>query len=231
MFEGDNMNKNTKKILSFALASTILTSVNAPSHATTIESKKSDTTIEETYNEDLEYKVQDGDYIGRISELFFGTSKYYEIIAKYNHIEEPWTIYTGEIIKIPGYLRPYLVPFYPREYAPDEVYTVKENDYLFDIVEKFYGVRDLNYVNKLATYNELLDPNIIHVNQKLLIPEEAKLYHVESYDYTLQYQMLEFRINHPEEEYPEWILDAIEELKEEYECRHEKRYELIKKYY
>ena len=66
------------------------------------------------------------------------------------------------------------------------------------------------YVDKLATYNELDDPNIIRVGDVLAIPEKAKLYRIEPNDYTLQYQMLEFRMAHPDEDYPDWILEALE---------------------
>ena len=62
--------------------------------------------------------------------------------------------------------------------------------------------RNLIYVDKLATYNDLEDPNIIHVDQVLYIPEEAKLKLVEANDYSLQYKMLDWRINHPGEPYP-----------------------------
>ena len=204
------MNNNTKKVLSFALASTLVAGVPVFSNA---ECQKPELIIEDT-TKDLNYYVEDGDTLGGISEKFFGTPRYYKIIAHYNHISDPWWIYSGQLIKIPHSLNHLLIDTYPREYEPDQLYIIEEGDVLFSIVENFYDENNIIYVNKLATYNDLDDPNTIHVGDELLIPEKAKLDLIIPRDYTLQYEILEWRISHPGEDYPDWIQEKIEKQKE-----------------
>lgn len=197
---------NKKQVMSFIAAGAVTLGAFAP--------KANAESTKEAEPKKIVYTVQEGDTLGGISQLFFNTPKYYEELAEANNIENPSLIYAGDKIEVPDYLRPYLFEFYPREYAPDKYYVIQENDYMLDIVEKIYGKRTLSYVDKLATYNDLEDPNLIEVGFVLLIPEEAKLYHVEAKDYTLQYRRLDWRINHPGEEYPE----KLQEVEEECEC-------------
>ena len=196
------MQQNAKRILSFALAGTVIAGANIPT--ANADCNKNNTVIEETMPTDLYYTVEEGDTLGGISVKYFGTPQYFEELAKYNKIENPDLIYQGQLIRIPYSLTDLLISTYPRPFEPDKIYVVQDDDYLFTIVEKFYGEenRNLTYVDKLATYNDLEDPNIIHVDQVLYIPEEAKLKLVEANDYSLQYKMLDWRINHPGEPYP-----------------------------
>ena len=200
------MNKNAKRFLSFVLAGSLVAGVPVSSNAQSNNEEKSITTRENT----LSYTVCDGDNLGLISEMYFGSPKYALELARFNHIKNPELIFSGQIIRIPEYLHKYLVDTYPREFAPDTYYTIEEGDYLFKIVKEQYDEDSILYVNKLATYNELDDPNIIRVGDVLAIPEKAKLYRIEPNDYSLQYQMLEFRMAHPGEDYPDWILEALE---------------------
>jgi len=41
-----------------------------------------------------------------------------------------------------------------------------------------------------------------------------KIQYVEPKDYSLEYLMLEYRLNHPGEEYPDWMKEAIEKKRQ-----------------
>ena len=179
------MNNTTKKILSFAGVPTTVAHAN---------NNESGIIIEGNIPSDINYTVQSGDTLGGISLMFFGTPNYYLELANYNNIENPALIYEGQVIRIPRNLTHLLIETYPREFEEDQKYIVEDNDILFTIIEKFYNEKNISYVNKLATYNDLEDPNLIYEGQELLIPEKAKLELVIPNDYTLQYQMLEWRI-------------------------------------
>ena len=88
------------------------------------------------------------------------------------------------------------------------------------IIKKFYDRIDLVTVDKLATYNNLSDPNKIYVDQVLLIPCIEKLDKVVPNDYTEEYAQLQWRLDHPNCSYkwdkchPEflWVWDECQPL-------------------
>jgi nucleoid-associated protein YgaU len=94
------MKDSAKKILSFALAGTLVAGAGATvAHAADFGCKP---TIDyTTTSDDLYYVVKKGDTLSDISVMFFGTPNYYEEIAKYNNIADSWWIYEGQTIKIP----------------------------------------------------------------------------------------------------------------------------------
>lgn len=207
------MNQKTRQVASMILAGTIIAGAHvAKAEADTVLTP---TTIEETTPEELSYTVCEGDTLGGISEKYFGTPVYYPQLAEYNHIADATKIYVGQEIRIPNSLNAYLIPSHPREFLPDELYIVQEGDYLFDIVKKLYDSESILTVDRLATYNNLEDPNLIHAGDALYIPEKDKLDMVEPRDYTLQYMLLEWRIDHPGERYPDSYIAAIREQREE----------------
>jgi len=207
------MNSNIRKIASFALATTILSSTTpAKAYSLNVPEKIPNNYYVEQCTR--YYVVQEGDTLGRISTMLFGSPIYYKELAEYNNIEDPTKIYANQIIHVPEKLIHSLVEPYSKIFEPDQIYEVQEKDHLIDIVDTYYGERSLKYVDLLATYNDLEDPNIIEVGEKLWIPEKEKLQYVEPKDYSLQYLMLEYRINHPGEEYPDWIKEALEEQKQ-----------------
>ncbi|MBQ3306569.1 MAG: LysM peptidoglycan-binding domain-containing protein [Bacilli bacterium] len=207
------MEQKTRQIASLALAGAIIAGahISKASADTVIPS----TTVEETNEEELSYTVCEGDTLGGISEKYFGTPIYYQQLADYNHIVDATKIYVGQEIRIPNDLTEYLIPSHPREYLPDDLYIVQEGDYLFDIAKKLYDSESILTVDRLATYNNLMDPNLIHEGDVLYIPEKDKLDTIEPRDYTLQYMLLEWRINHPGERYPDSYIAAIKEQLEE----------------
>ena len=182
------MEQKTRQIASLALAGAIIAGahISKASADTVIPS----TTVEETNEEELSYTVCEGDTLGGISEKYFGTPIYYQQLADYNHIVDATKIYVGQEIRIPNDLTEYLIPSHPREYLPDDLYIVQEGDYLFDIAKKLYDSESILTVDRLATYNNLMDPNLIHEGDVLYIPEKDKLDTIEPRDYTLQYMLL-----------------------------------------
>ena len=53
-----------------------------------------------------------------------------------------------------------------------------------------YGLKNQEAVDKLATYNNLSDPNRLSVGQVLLIPSIDKLLNVQQRDYSEQYNKM-----------------------------------------
>ena len=194
------MKNSTKRLLSFALAGTIMTGVPVVAHAS--DNNTDEVVLEETLNT-TNYVVKDGDTLGKIAEKFYGNSGYWEELAEYNHMDLPCLIYPGQIITIPEKLtRTYnyvnnTVTVEQAVYPEDTTYTVKEGDTMYCIVRVLYGLTNQEAVDKLATYNNLSDPNRISRGQVLLIPCKDKLLQVVQNDYTAEYNRMGWILNHP----------------------------------
>ena len=214
------MKEKTKQFISFALASSVIASngITSAFAETTNEKELVEETkpIELTEDGDIVYLINGGDTLSGISVMFYGLPTYYEEIAKYNNIEEPYIIYEGQELLLPRSLNGFLINKETKtfDYENDKLYIVQKNEYLLNIVKKYYGTtyNNINLVNKLATYNLLEDPNLIEVGDVLYIPEIDKLLLVEENDYSIQYKRLEWRINHPGEEYPDELKEKDKEL-------------------
>ena len=196
------MNNATKKVLSFALAGTVVAGVPVAAHADTNTNEK---VIEEVANT-TSYVVKEGDTLGKIAEKFYGNAAYYEQLAAYNHIDTYSLIFPGQIITIPQTLTVQNEVVYDYQnnevvvnaYEEDKTYTVKEGDTLYCIVRVQYGLTNQEAVDKLATYNGLSDPNRISRGQVLLIPCLEKLLQVVQNDYTDEYNRMGWILNHPD---------------------------------
>ena len=197
------MNKNTKRILSLALAGTVVAGVPvASAHAeeTSVEA------VEEAALSTTTYVVQDGDYLGKIAKKFYGNAAFWEALADYNGLEDPNKLAIGQVLTIPRDVNELLTFEVPevqevveetQEFAEDKTYTVKSGDTLYCIVRTQYGLTNQEAVDKLATYNGLADPNRISLGQVLLIPEVDKLMQVVQNDYTAEYNRMGWILNHP----------------------------------
>lgn len=188
------MKNSTRRFLSFALAGTILAgaktaTAKAEEHATIPYSQEACTN----------YIVRDGDTLGKIAKKFFGNEAFYEYLATYNNIEDANTIFPGQVIKIPDtWLYQPTTPVqsqtstqvYLYDYTGDATYTVQKGDTLYCIVRVQYGLKNQESVDKLATYNNLSDPNRLSVGQVLFIPTIEKLLSVQQRDYTEQYNRM-----------------------------------------
>ena len=190
------MKESTRKILSFALASTVLASVPTLSKAE--GNVNNNTVIEEVEDEDIVYTIQCGDTLAKISERFFGSKDYYLEICDYNNIENENVISAGDTLRIPGKLVKRVKERRNREMLglpadninDDRTYTVKCGDTMDCIVRVQYGSESRELVDKLATYNGLCDPNRISVGQILYLPSLERLNEVIANDYSCAYERM-----------------------------------------
>ena len=186
-------NKRKKRIVSLALAGILTSGLPAVASANT-----EFTVIEQTITNSDRYIVEKDDTLGYISEKLFGDSSYYLDLAKYNKIECPYTIYEGQVLKIPKDLLPLIKIEKPVIFPDDTIYVVEEGDILVGITEKVYGLYDQLTVDRLATYNNMEDPNQIYVDEVLQIPCIEKLNTIKPNDYSEKYKQMKWAINHQE---------------------------------
>ena len=188
------MKNNTRRFLSLALAGTII----AGAHTATAYAND-DTPISYSQEACTNYIVREGDTLGKIAKKFFGNAAYWEYLATFNNIEDANTIFPGDVIKIPDtWLYQPTAPVqsqapiqnYVYDYTADNTYTVQKGDTLYCIVRVQYGLKNQEAVDKLATYNNLSDPNRLSVGQVLLIPSLEKLLAVQQRDYSEQYNRM-----------------------------------------
>lgn len=109
-------------------------------------SSSSGTTTSETT-----YTVVKGDTLSGIASKY-GTT--YQTLASYNGIADPDKIYPGQVIKIPN----------GSTSSSSVTYTVQKGDTLTAIAKK-YGTT----INKIASDNNIANPNKIYTGQKLII--------------------------------------------------------------
>lgn len=103
------------------------------------------------------YTVVKGDTLSAIARRY-GTT--YKKLAEYNGIANPNIIHVGQQIRIP------VADEKPAVKPADVVYTVVKGDTLSAIAKR-YGTT----YKKLAEYNGIANPNIIHVGQQIKIPQ------------------------------------------------------------
>lgn len=120
--------------------------------------KETATPKEDTKMTETIYTVVKGDTLSGIARKY-GTT--YQKLAEYNGIANPNIIHVGQKIRIPG-----TVAEKPVEQPKYTVYTVVKGDTLSGIAKK-YGTT----YQKLAEYNGIANPNIIHVGQQIKIPQ------------------------------------------------------------
>ncbi len=210
------MKRNTKSILSFAMAFAVLTGAHVTAYAdgNTMEP----TAVEQTQDDSvIIHRVKEGETLGKIAEMYYGNAGYWEILADYNHMDTPSMLFPGDLVRIPRnlldlygveYVAPTqativtpvtpVAPVYPVDCEADKTYTVKEGDTLYCIVRVQYGLTNQEAVDKLATYNNLSDPNKLSRGQVLYIPCVEKLQQVVQNDYTQQYNEMGWRLYHQE---------------------------------
>ena len=183
-----------KRIASLALAGVLTAGIPTMANAMNNEPTSIESTKE---TKDTEYTVKDKDTLGKIALKYYGNSDYWYLISEYNHLENPNMIYVGQKLKIPADLSTILE--YDQDYTKyeaDKTYTVKKGDTMYCIVRMEYGKENQETVDKLATYNNLSDPNRISVGQVLLIPCIEKLENVVANDYTEEYNRMGWILYH-----------------------------------
>lgn len=114
----------------------------------------SSSTKTEVSSADEVYIVKSGDTLSKIAAKYNTT---YQKLAEYNNISNPSLISVGQRIKIPG--------AGSSSVSSEKVYTVKKGDTLSKIAN-MYGTT----YKKLAEYNNISNPSLISVGQKIKIP-------------------------------------------------------------
>lgn len=104
-----------------------------------------------------DYVVKSGDTLARIAERFSTTV---QNLINLNNITNPNLLYIGQILKVPATV------IEPKEYI------VQRGDTLASIA-KMYNVT----VNEIALANNITNPNLIYVGQRLKIPPISQIIH------------------------------------------------------
>ena len=215
------MESINKRLVSLALVSVLTSGI--PTAARAVDEPLA---IYETPEGTIEYVVEEGDTLGGIALKLFGNAAYYEQLALYNNMEDPNKLYVGDIIEIPDTLPivtnnevQYVTPII---YDEDTTYIVQSGDTLGCIANRMYGVNDQLTVDRLATYNDLCDPNRISVEQVLFIPCIEKLNTIIPNDYSEEYRRMNWLLEHPECNTPwencYWLI--FPEQSQENTCEH-----------
>lgn len=108
-----------------------------------------------------EHVVKRGDTLTEISQRYYGTITLYDELARYNGIENPHLIRTGQVIEIPD--RKFL-------YDIVDYYEVKKGDTLWKIAGEYYG--DGNYWKELGEYNGVTNQYTLRTGTILTIPNK-----------------------------------------------------------
>lgn len=131
------------------------------------------------------HKVVEGDTLSDITYKFYGTTKYVDMLADYNNIKDKNVINVGQYISLP-------MEFTNTDNIVNEIlenYTIQEGDTLSSICMEYYKNNNIDTIWKVATYNNLSNPNIIYAGNNLFIPTKETLDNIYSLDYSaVQYE-------------------------------------------
>ena len=116
------------------------------------------------------YTIQQGDSLKRISQQFYGTSKYYDEIAFLNGIEDPNMIRAGDVIYLPDDYRELEFCGQDDKWVENDIlyYTFGKKDTLWGLANRFYG--DGMYWKCLAAYNGIKNPKLVRDGKVIMIP-------------------------------------------------------------
>lgn len=106
----------------------------------------------------LTYRVQPGDNLFRIA-LRFGVSL--RELANVNGITNPALIYVGQVLTIPG-----VTPTPTPDPGTVQTYVVQPGDTLYSIAVRFRTT-----IGALSRLNNLANPNLLFVGQRILVPD------------------------------------------------------------
>jgi len=114
------------------------------------------------------YTVEKGDHLWSIAEKFYTSGYNWVDIAKENNLANPNILLVGQKLNIPKTE----VIMIEVEVAESSIigssYTVEEDDSLWDIALRAYG--DGYQWVKIASENNLANPDLIHPGNTLIIP-------------------------------------------------------------
>ena len=114
--------------------------------------KKVNEKLSSNLSKEIEYQVKVGDTLSKIASLYHMT---YQELASYNHLSNPNQIYPNQIIKIPQT---------KNNSNPSNYYIIKKGDALSKIAKE-----NNTTVENLVKINNIKNPNLIYVGQKIRI--------------------------------------------------------------
>jgi len=120
------------------------------------------------------YCVKSGDYLYAIAAKELGDPNRWTEIASLNNISAPYTIYPGQVLKLPTSVQapqpqPPVSVQAPQPQPPaPATYTVQSGDYLYAIAAKELG--DANRWTEIASLNNISAPYTIYSGQVLKLP-------------------------------------------------------------
>lgn len=145
-----------------------------------------DTTISQESTGGKTYTVKAGDDLWKIAEREYNDGFEWAAIAKANNLQNPGVIEVGAQLKLPAKNTAQAQQSLPvqndtqvsqetvvqaptvGEKITQDSYTVKSGDILWDVALRAYG--DGYQWVKIAQANNLVNPNVIHSGNKLVIP-------------------------------------------------------------
>ncbi len=111
------------------------------------------------------YVVKTGDSLWKIAQAAYNDGYRWLDIAKANKLSNPDVLLVGQKLYLPGTK--------PADLAAEVVYQVKRGDTLFLLSQRFYS--DGYLYPQVAEYNQITNPDLIEVGQKIKFPPKAKL--------------------------------------------------------
>ncbi len=134
-----------------------------------------DTMMEETKQDisatlPLTHKVAENENLWTIAEHYYKSGYNWVVIAKENKLVNPDNIIVGQELTIPKAetIKPESEKILTAATAPTKTYTVVRGDNLWNIAVREYG--DGFAWVKIAKANNLVNPNLIHAGNNLLLP-------------------------------------------------------------
>jgi len=123
------------------------------------------TMVENTLEAGNTHSVASGDTLWAISEQYYGTGFEWQTILEANGLVNASNIEEGQVLVIPE-----IIAEIPEDTSTPNIdtYTVIRGDSLWDIAVSAYG--DGYRWTDIAKANNLVNPNVIHVGNVLVLP-------------------------------------------------------------
>lgn len=134
----------------------------------------STSTQTETYENGVpkSYTVKEGDDLWSVSEKIYGSGYNWVDLAKANNLKNPGLLYVGTKLLVPNVKANIVIVSKTEVKVSNPIttdkYTVVKGDYLWDIAVRAYG--DGYKWVEIAKVNKLVNPNIIHSGNVLILP-------------------------------------------------------------